>query len=35
MRIEFGTAKVLGFAVADLLHGVSLPAGSVILVDST
>ena len=35
MRIEFGTAKELGFAVADLLHGISLPAGSVIMVGST
>jgi hypothetical protein len=34
MRIEFGTAKELGFAVADLLHGISLPVGSVILVGS-
>jgi hypothetical protein len=35
IRIEFGTAKELGFAVGDLLHGISLPAGSVILVGST
>ncbi len=35
MRIEFGTAKELGFAVADRLHGISLPAGSVIMVGST
>jgi hypothetical protein len=32
LRIEFGTAKELGFAVGDMLHGVSLPAGSVVLV---
>ncbi len=30
LRIEYGTAKELGFAVADKLHGISLPAGSVI-----
>jgi hypothetical protein len=35
LRIEYGTAKELGFAVADMLHGISLPAGSVILVGST
>ncbi len=32
LRIEYGTVKELGFAVADMLHGVSLPPGSVILV---
>jgi hypothetical protein len=35
LRIEYGTAKELGFAVGDMLHGISLPAGSVILVGST
>jgi hypothetical protein len=34
LRMEFGTAKELGFAVGDLLHGISLPAGSVILIGS-
>jgi len=33
-RMEYGTAKELGFAVGDLLHGISLPEGSVILVGS-
>ncbi len=35
MQIEYGTAKELGFAVGDLLHGISLPPGRVILVGST
>jgi hypothetical protein len=35
LRIEYGTAKELGFAVGDMLHGISLPAGSDILVGST
>ncbi len=35
LRIEYGTAKELGLAVADMLYGISLPAGSVILVGST
>jgi hypothetical protein len=34
LRMEYGTAKELGFAVGDLLHGISLPEGSVILVGS-
>ncbi len=34
LRIEYGTVKELGFAVADMLHGISLPPGSVILVGS-
>jgi hypothetical protein len=34
LRIEYGTVKELGFAVADMLHGISLPAGSVIFVGS-
>jgi hypothetical protein len=34
LRIEYGTVKELRFAVADMLHGISLPAGSVILVGS-
>jgi hypothetical protein len=35
MRMEFGTVKELGFAIGDMLHGISLPAGSIILVGST
>jgi hypothetical protein len=35
MRIEYGSVKELGFAVGDMLHGISLPQGSVILVGST
>jgi hypothetical protein len=35
MRMEFGTVKELGFAISDMLHGISLPAGSIILVGST
>jgi hypothetical protein len=34
LRMEYGTAKELGFAVGDLLHGISLPEGSVILLGS-
>jgi hypothetical protein len=35
LRMEYGSVKELGFAVGDMLHGVSLPQGSVILVGST
>jgi hypothetical protein len=35
MRMEFGTVKELGFAIGDMLHGISLPAGSITLVGST
>jgi len=35
MRMEYGSVKELGFAVGDMLHGISLPQGSVILVGST
>jgi hypothetical protein len=35
LRMEYGSVKELGLAVGDMLHGVSLPQGSVILVGST
>jgi hypothetical protein len=35
LRMEYGSVKELGFAVGDMLHGVSLLQGSVILVGST
>jgi hypothetical protein len=35
MRMEFGSVKELGFASGDMLHRISLPAGSTILVGST
>ncbi len=34
MRVEFGTMKEIGFAVGDLLDGVELPEGSIVLVGS-
>jgi len=34
VRVEFGSIRDIGFLVADLLDGVALPAGSVILVGS-
>jgi hypothetical protein len=34
MRVEHGTMKEIGFAVADMLDGVEVPMGSIILVGS-
>ncbi len=34
MRIEHGTMKEIGFAVSDLLGGLEIPEGSIILVGS-
>jgi hypothetical protein len=34
LRVEFGTIKEIGFAIGDMLSGIRLPEGSVILVGS-
>jgi hypothetical protein len=34
LRIEFGSIKEIGFAIGDMLSGIRLPEGSVILVGS-